>query len=313
MAAHPRDLVFVSYSHEDKKWLSDLLTFLKPYQRKGLQVWADPYIEVGERWERKIDHAIARACVGVLLVSQDFLASDFIHEKELPPLKTAADDDELTLVCVPLSSFTFDVSELGDYQWPRDPKKPLAAAFGNKRKTALVEITNAIVGAAKKCVASETISPVKASVRRPAAHPDVAADAPLARLNGVPDQRPNHVPRNGVLADVRALMLEDQHQAVGITAIREASAARLGVQGRGGIGKTVVAIDAVNDAAIRHAFPDGVYWVTLGQSPAMEKLQSDLLFKVTGRRQALDDLAQGRALLSEALAEQARRSCNWTC
>ncbi len=133
MAEPQRDLVFISYSHLDKKWLSDLLTFLKPYQRKGMEVWADPYIKVGSRWERDINHALSRACVGVLLVSQEFLASDFIYESELPPLTSAADRGDLTLVCVPLSSFTFDASDLDEYQWARDPQQPLAAARGNSR------------------------------------------------------------------------------------------------------------------------------------------------------------------------------------
>ena len=43
-----RDLVFISYAHEDRKWLADLRTFLKPFEKQGkLKVWADPHIAVG--------------------------------------------------------------------------------------------------------------------------------------------------------------------------------------------------------------------------------------------------------------------------
>ncbi len=166
MAEPQRDLVFISYSHLDKKWLSDLLTFLKPYQRKGMAVWADPYIKVGSRWERDINQALSRACVGVLLVSQEFLASDFIYESELPPLTSAADRGDLTLVCVPVSSFTFDASDLDEYQWARDPQQPLAAARGNSRRRALVEITNAIVEAAGNC-SEPSVETTKASMSVP--------------------------------------------------------------------------------------------------------------------------------------------------
>jgi hypothetical protein len=106
-----RDQVFVSYSHRDKKWLDRLLVFLKPYQRQGLRLFADPYIQVGERWRRAIEGALERACIGVLLVSQDFLASDFIYEQELPPLKRAADRGHLVLICVPVSASTYQVLE----------------------------------------------------------------------------------------------------------------------------------------------------------------------------------------------------------
>ena len=50
------------------------------------KVWADPYIEVGGEWRRDISTALSRTCVGVLLVSGNFLASDFIYDEELPAL-----------------------------------------------------------------------------------------------------------------------------------------------------------------------------------------------------------------------------------
>ncbi|MBL3590139.1 MAG: TIR domain-containing protein [gamma proteobacterium endosymbiont of Lamellibrachia anaximandri] len=94
MASRQRDLVFISYSHKDQTWLDRLRVFLKAYERKGLKVWCDPYIEVGQRWEREIERALEDTCVGVLLISQDFIASDFIYERELPPLREGADKSE---------------------------------------------------------------------------------------------------------------------------------------------------------------------------------------------------------------------------
>jgi len=43
MAGRKRDLVFISYSHLDKNWLERVRVFLKAYERKGLNVWCDPY------------------------------------------------------------------------------------------------------------------------------------------------------------------------------------------------------------------------------------------------------------------------------
>ncbi|MEW8547085.1 MAG: NB-ARC domain-containing protein [Candidatus Thiodiazotropha sp.] len=304
MSGSQRDLVFISYSHKDKKWLSDLLIFLKPYQRKGLGVWADPYIEVGSRWERDIEHALSRTCVGVLLVSQEFLNSDFIYEEELPQLKTAADNGDLTLVCVPLSSFTFLSNELDMYQWARDPQSPLSAVIGNNRKTALVEITNAIVEAASKYnnQGSEPVAPV--TIRKAAVHSLSPTQGSLGHLHGVPQQRPNHIQQVEELRRIKALILNDGSQAVGITAAREQSVYRLGVQGRGGIGKTVLAIDLANDTDVRRTFTDGVYWATLGQKPALEQLQANLLHNITGHQTAVENPRQGRQLLTVAFAER---------
>jgi internalin A len=78
-ATEQRDLVFISYSHRDRDWLEHLRIFLKPYIRQNLNIWADPYIEVGGEWRRDISAALSRSCVAVLLLSPDFLASDFIY------------------------------------------------------------------------------------------------------------------------------------------------------------------------------------------------------------------------------------------
>ena len=52
MAGVARDLVFISYSREDRVWLERLLVLLKPYTRLTLKVWADPYLEIGGKWRR---------------------------------------------------------------------------------------------------------------------------------------------------------------------------------------------------------------------------------------------------------------------
>jgi class 3 adenylate cyclase len=56
-SAAARDLIFISYSHRDRDWLEHLRVFLKPYTRQNLQIWADPYIEVGQ-WRRDISTAL---------------------------------------------------------------------------------------------------------------------------------------------------------------------------------------------------------------------------------------------------------------
>jgi internalin A len=53
-------------------------------QRQGLlKTWHDRKIEAGAEWKQKIDDNLERADIILLLVSADFIASDYCYEKEL--------------------------------------------------------------------------------------------------------------------------------------------------------------------------------------------------------------------------------------
>jgi hypothetical protein len=88
----PRDQVFVCYSHKDANWLDRLQVHLKPLEREGIvDLWSDRRLELGDQWRKEIEGALSRARIALLLVSADFMASDFIQEAELPKLLSAAE------------------------------------------------------------------------------------------------------------------------------------------------------------------------------------------------------------------------------
>jgi internalin A len=82
----PRQAVrlFYSYSHKDETLHNELETHLKLLQRQGwLETWHDRKIEAGEEWKQKIDDNLERADIILLLVSADFIASDYCYEREM--------------------------------------------------------------------------------------------------------------------------------------------------------------------------------------------------------------------------------------
>ncbi|MBD2208271.1 hypothetical protein H6G27_00095 [Nostoc linckia FACHB-104] len=80
---------------------------------------------------------------------------------------------------------------------------------------------------------------------------------------------------------------------------------RVGVQGMGGIGKTVLATALARDEEVRKAFPDGVLWVTFGQTPQILTWQSYLASALGDKQAAFTEVGLAKARLRELFAQKA--------
>jgi hypothetical protein len=79
--------IFISYSHKDAKDKDRLMTHLGALEKQGqIVLWDDEKIKVGDDWQAEIEKALSEVRAAVLLVSADFLNSDFIISKEVPIL-----------------------------------------------------------------------------------------------------------------------------------------------------------------------------------------------------------------------------------
>jgi hypothetical protein len=76
--------VFYSYAHEDEKFVFGLEKQLGVLKRMGvITTWHDRKIGPGDLWEERINEHLESAQVILLMVSTDFVASDYCWEKEM--------------------------------------------------------------------------------------------------------------------------------------------------------------------------------------------------------------------------------------
>ena len=87
--------VVIICNHKDEKWRTLLEEYLRVFE---VDVWIDRVIGVGEDWHEKIKDALRNAAVAVLLISPDFLGSEFIRIEEVPRLLERHEGGELRIV-----------------------------------------------------------------------------------------------------------------------------------------------------------------------------------------------------------------------
>ncbi|MET0070712.1 MAG: toll/interleukin-1 receptor domain-containing protein [Candidatus Thiodiazotropha sp.] len=141
-----RDRVFISYSHANPEWFRRLEIQLAGL-RERLEVWSDEDIPVGTDWFPRIQSALDRAKVAIMLVTPEFVASEFIRAHEVPKILEAAERGDLTLFWILVSDSHYDQIGLDDKQAPHDVSKPLDTLTRAKRNQALRTITGKVLEA----------------------------------------------------------------------------------------------------------------------------------------------------------------------
>ena len=120
-------------------------------------------------------------------------------------------------------------------------------------------------------------------------------------IGNVPNLPPHFLPREEELNPLKTKVLADTNQPVAITA----KSRSVGVQGMGGIGKTVLATALARDEEVRRAFPDGVIWITFGQTPQILTLQSDVVEALGDKQASFTEINSGKTQLRKLLTDKA--------
>jgi hypothetical protein len=157
--------IFISYSHRDAKWLTILQTYLKTFVwDMEVLLWDDTQIAGGDEWRAEIETSLSSAKVAILLVSQDFIASDFIRKQELPTILERASRKALKVCWIPVRASNYKSTQLERFQAFGDPERPLALLPKAQRDAELVKICGQIAKAIEPAVKDD------GGAHRPSAH-----------------------------------------------------------------------------------------------------------------------------------------------
>lgn len=138
--------IFISYSHVDTIYLDRLKVHLRPFEKKGqIDLWEDTKIKAGEKWKEKINSALDKSVIAILLISADFMASDFIVDNELPPLLKAAEEKGKVILPLIVKPCRYTKDEnLSKFQAINDPRNPLSKLNENDKEEIYVKVADYI-------------------------------------------------------------------------------------------------------------------------------------------------------------------------
>jgi len=96
--------LFVSYSRKDKEQLDELVKYLRPLVDAGkVAPWTDRLIEIGTAWDPAIKESLQSADIILLLVSSDFLDTEYISSFELVDAKRRHEENAAVVIPILLS------------------------------------------------------------------------------------------------------------------------------------------------------------------------------------------------------------------
>ena len=141
--------VFFSYSHKDKKLRSELEKYLNHLKRQQLIVgWYDGEIEAGKEWEQEIHQHLNEAHIILLLISQDFMVSDYCYDIEMQKALERHETGKAHVIPIILRPAIWESSPIGKLQALPTGAKPIV--MWSNKELAFMDVARGIQKAIDK-------------------------------------------------------------------------------------------------------------------------------------------------------------------
>ena len=228
----PMDL-FYSYFHKDEEMRDELETHLALLKRKGtISGWRERRIAAGQEWKGKINERVNSARVILLLVSADFVASDYCRDMELSRALERHQAREAVVIPVILRPCDWHNAPFGKLEALPEDGKPVSR--WPTTSEAFLDVARGIREAVENLLHPSTGSPhVSPATTGATAHAPIA-HAPSAHTPSV---------HNLPLAPIGDQLRGRDGELAQMLAETGAAAIPLAIQGPGGVGKTRLAVE----------------------------------------------------------------------
>ena len=135
--------IFYSYSHKDEDLRAELDRHLAILQHQGvIKGWDFREITAGAEWKEQIDSHLSTASIILLLISADFLASDYCYDIEMKRAMARHDAREALVIPVILRPVAWEGTPFGKLQ--ALPKYGKAVDTWPNREEAFVDVAQGI-------------------------------------------------------------------------------------------------------------------------------------------------------------------------
>ncbi|MDJ0578810.1 AAA-like domain-containing protein [Crocosphaera sp.] len=171
--------IFISYSHRDEKLRETLGLHLSSLQRQGVvKSWHDRKISAGMEWAHAIDENLNSAKIILLLISENFIASDYCYDIEMKRAIIRHEEGEARVIPIILKPVDWSGTPFGRLQALPKDAKPVTT--WSNRGEAFLNITEGIKKVAREIA---MIMPKKqpAVINQPSAIPNAVE---LTKING---------------------------------------------------------------------------------------------------------------------------------
>ena len=135
--------IFFSYSHNDEMMRDELAKRLAHLKQQGLITeWHDREIEAGRDWAHEVDSHLKTADIILLLVSPDFLASDYCYNIEMMRALKRHETGDAIVIPVILRPTSWKATPLGKLQ--ALPKEGKAIMTWQNQDEAFLDVAEGI-------------------------------------------------------------------------------------------------------------------------------------------------------------------------